>query len=189
VARHTDASEAAHADDVEKHVVVPRVDADVAELAEAARFLEVGVGLLDGADVVDRCEIRQELGRQVHHAARRDVVDDDGQAGGRCDRAEVQEKAARWRLVVVGRDHQHGVYTGTLGPTGELHTVGSVVGPGARDYGAASAGHPDDRAEHALFLVVAERGRLAGGPGDHQAIRAGRQQVVGKAFECGLVER
>ncbi len=76
----TDAAPPVHAENVEQHVVVARVDANVAELAQPSRLGEVRVGLLDRDDVVDLRERRKRLGRQVHDAPARDVVHDDRQA-------------------------------------------------------------------------------------------------------------
>ena len=89
----------------------------------------VVVCLLDGDHVVDpRRELRQELGRQVDHRARGDVVEDHRRVAGRLsDRLEVSPKPGAIGLVVVGSDDQDRVGTEPAGPPRQLDGVAGVV--------------------------------------------------------------
>ena len=61
------------------------------------------------------------------------------------DRLEVQEETFLRRLVVVGRDHQHGVGAGLLGVAGEFDRLVGRVRPGAGDHRHAALRHFDAR--------------------------------------------
>jgi hypothetical protein len=65
--------------------------------------------------------------------------------------------------------------------------VGRVVGAGAGDHGRVAAlGHR--QLEQPALLLVVERGALAGGAGDHDAVRPVGQQVTHQVDGRGLVD-
>jgi hypothetical protein len=72
------------------------------------------VDVLHADDVGVLREPRHRLHRHVHHAARRDVVDDDRQVHRIGDRHEVAIQPLLRRLVVIGGDHQRGIRAGAL---------------------------------------------------------------------------
>ena len=88
--------------------------------------------------------------RHVDHRAGRDVVDDDRDADGVVDRLEVLVEPFLGRLVVVGRDDQHGVGAGLLGVLGDSSIASRVeLEPGARDHRHPALGLLDAPLDHA----------------------------------------
>ena len=81
------AADAAELEERLHEVVVAGVEVE-AGLDDVPGLVEVVVGLLDGLDLLDLGEARDRLGLDVHHDARRDVVDDDRPVARLRDRLE-----------------------------------------------------------------------------------------------------
>ena len=94
----------------------------------------VGGRVLHAGDVLQLEQPLHGVDRHVDHRARRDVVDDDRNADGVVDRLEVLVKPFLRRLVVVGRDHQHGIGAGLFGVLRELDRLVGRVRAGAGDH-------------------------------------------------------
>ena len=73
---------------------------------------EIRRRVLDAGDVRQFVEPRHGRHRHVDHRARRDIVDDDGDADGVVDRLEMPVKPLLARLVVIGRDDEQGIGAG-----------------------------------------------------------------------------
>src|ERR1044071_3431738 len=121
----------------ERHRVVAGEDEEA--LGPAADNLhdlrEVARSLLDGGDVLDLSRQPQRRpGRDVRGGAPRHVVEHDGQPRDRLrHRAEVLVQALLRRLVVVGRDDEHGVGARLLRRARVLDGVRRRVAARARD--------------------------------------------------------
>ena len=121
--------------------------------------------------------------------ARRDVVDEDRHVDRVVDRLVVPVEAFLGRLVVIGRDHQHGVGAGLLGVAGQLDRLGGGVGAGAGDHRHAAGAASMQSSTTALVLVMGERRRFAGGADRHQAVRAGADLALDELAEGLLIDR
>ena len=149
---------------------------------------EVARRVLHAGDVGEFVEPLHGLDRHVDDGARRDVVDDDGDADRIVDRLEVAVKALLAGLVVIGRHHQHGVGAGRLGMAGQRDGLVGVVGASARDHRHAAARFPDADLDDVHVLVVAERRAFARGAAGDQGVRALADLPVDEGPEGGLVE-
>ena len=151
------------------------------------RLQLVGVGLLDRHDPVDLRQLGEQVGRHVDRRATRDVVEDHRRAGRRArDLLEVPHDPAPVRLVVVGRDRQHGLGARLDHGLGEVDRVARVVGARAGHDGALGAQLAGDQAHELGQLLVAQRRALAGGARHDEPVGAVLQQVAAER-DCSLV--
>ena len=141
-------------------------------LARDAR--EVAGRILHADDVLELVEPLHRVDRHVDDAARRDVVDHDRNADGVVDRLEMAVEPFLRRLVVIGRDDQHGVRAGLLGVTGQIDRLGGVVRARAGDHRHAAARLVDADVDDATVLFMRQRRAFARRADGHQAMRARR---------------
>ena len=142
---------------------------------------EIGGRVLDAGDVRQFVEPRHGRHRHVDHRARRDIVDDDGDADGVVDRLEMPVKPLLARLVVIGRDDEQGIGAGFFRMAGERDRLGGVVGAGAGDHRHAAARRVDAPFHHLLVLVMGQGRAFAGRPDRHEAVGA----VLDLPFDMG----
>ena len=116
-----------------------------------------------------------------------DVVDHHGQVRGGGDGAEVGLEAGLRRTVVVRRHDEQAVDAGGGRPLAELAGVAGVVAAGAGDERHVDGGA--HRRPEVDLLVVRERGRLAGGAGQHEPVAAVVDEPAGQAHGAVEVER
>ena len=90
------------------------------------------------------------------------------------------EQAVLGRLVVIRRHEQAGVYTRFLGAARQTDRFAGRIGPGAANYGYATAHTRDDLADKRAVLVLVKRRRLTRG--------ADRDDSVGVVFDVELDE-
>ncbi len=120
--------------------------------------------------------------------AARDVVE--RRSAGRWRRPTARKCASRpglRRAVVVRRDHEQAVDAGGGGALAELAGVAGVVGAGAGDERHVDRGAHGRPELH--LLVVGQRGRLAGGAGQHEAVVAVVDEPAGQRDRAVDVER
>ena len=186
-----DAAMAAGGVEGQRGVVLAR-ELDEVGAAAAARVQrpgEVRRRVLHADDVPVLGEARHGVGRDVHHAAAGDVVDDHGQLHRVGDRGEVEEKPFLRRLVVVGRDHEAGVGAGLLGVAGEVDRLGGAVAARAGDHRNPAARHLDADLDDALVLLMGEGRAFAGGADGDQPLGALRDLPLHQLGELLLVHR
>src|SRR3954451_1003401 len=183
VAGDADAAAAPDLERAQQDVVVAGVDAEAVDRRQV-----VVVGLLDVLDVVELCQLGQQVVGDVDDHARRDVVQDDRHVGGLGDLLVVPDDPTPVGLVVVRGDAQDGVDTERGGALGQVDGVPRVVGADAR--GDADAGGPllDGQLDDAQVLLVAQRRRLAGGAADDEAVRPVGGEVLQEVDERLLVD-
>ena len=92
------------------------------------------------------------------------------------------------RLVVVGRDDEHGVGAGLLGMGDEIDRLEGAVRARAGDDRHAPAGDLDAKLDHPLVLVMGQRRRLAGRAHRHEAMASLGDLPVHVRGESLLVE-
>ncbi len=190
-----DDSIAAEGEDRQRPRIVPGEDRDVPRplAADPRDLLEVSRGLLDRHDPGMRCKPEERVGFHVGARARRDVVDDHGQAALVRHGPEMALEHALVRAVVVRRDDEGRVRAQLGGSTRRADRRVGVVRARAGDDGHAAASRARRRDLHrdldeALALRLAQGGGLAGGPARDQAIDAGEDLPAHEAPEGGLVE-
>ncbi len=148
----------------------------------------LGVRLLDGLDAVDLRQLGEQLGADVGAGAGGDVVEHDRKVGGGGDGLVVALEAERAGAVVVGRHRDDRVGAQRARPFGQEHRVARVVGARAGDDRLARRALGDRQLDQRELLLVGERRGLAGGGGDHEAVRAVRSEVVHQRHERLLVD-
>ena len=102
---------------------------------------------------------------------------------------EMRVEAALARLVVIGRDDEHGVGARLLGMDGELDRLLGAVGAGAGDDRHAAFGDLDAELDDAVMLLVRKRRRFAGRADRNEAARSLADLPVDEGAEGVLVER
>ena len=131
---------------------------------------EIAGRILHARDVLQFEQPLHGVDRHVDHRAGRDVVDDDRNADRVVHRLEMLVHAFLGRLVVIGRDHEHGVGAGLLGMAREFDGLGGRVGARARDHRNAAARLIDAPFDHLVVLVMRQGGALAGGADRNQTV-------------------
>src|SRR3954454_11374105 len=119
------AADAAAAPDLERaqqDLVVAGVDAEAVDRRQV-----VVVGLLDVLDVVELCELGEQVVGHVDDDARRDVVEDDRHVGGLGHLLVVPDDPPPIGLVVVRGDAEDGVDAQGGRTLGHVHRVAGVV--------------------------------------------------------------
>ncbi len=153
------------------------------------RLEQIALGVLDRPDPGVAGELDQ-CGRFHGDAgARRDVVEHHGQFGGVGHRHAVGHHAGLSRSGVVGADEQQGICPGGLGLPGALHAFGRVVGADTGDHPGPVLREGHHGADEPGRLGFGQRGRLAGGPTDDEAVAPGGQQVVDEVDEPWFADR
>ena len=132
--------------------------------------------------------------RHVDDAARRDVVDDDRNADRVVDGPEVLVEPFLGRLVVIGRDDEHGVGAGALGVQRERDCLGRVVRARPRDHRNPAARFVDADVDGAPVFLVGQRRALAGRSDRYEPMRPGGdlpvdQRAVGLLVDLAVLER
>ena len=128
--------------------------------------------VLDPGNVLQFEQTLHGVDRHVDHRARRNIVDDDRDADRVVHRLEVVDHALLGRLVVIGRDHQHGVGAGLLAVPRKRDRLRRRVGAGAGDHRHPAAGLIDAPLHHLVMLRMRQRRAFAGGPTGNEAVGA-----------------
>ena len=177
---HRDDPDGAERHERQGRTVVAGVEVEVCVRQDGGGGLQVPLRVLERTDVGMLRERDDRLGLERHHGAARGVVEHDRQVHPVGHGLEVRADAGLVGLVVVRGDEQQPVHARLGRAARQLEGVRRVVGAGAgHDPGAVPHGL-DDGAEHRHVLVVRERGGLAGGAGDHEAVGPAVHQVLGQ---------
>ena len=115
----------------------------------------VGGRVLHAGDVLQLIEPLHRVDVDVDDRAGGNVVHDDRNADRVVDRLEVLVEPLLGRLVVVGRDHQHGVGAGLLGVLRQADRLGGRVRARARDHRNPALGLIHAPFDDLLVLLVA----------------------------------
>ncbi len=154
-----------------------------------AHLVERARGFLDAHDVPAVAgEPRHGVGLHVDGRPALDVVGEDGEADRLRHGPEVLVETLLGWLVVVGIDDERPVGSGPFRVAGEVDGLRRGVGAGTGDDGKAVARRLHHDLHHALVLVVAERGRLAGGTARNEAVRAVRGMELHELPELRFVD-
>src|ERR1019366_3890274 len=156
-------------------VVAGKHDEIGGDFVQHGRHLaDVAAGFLDAYDVVELGEARQSAGLQVDAGAPLHAVDDDGQAGGRRNRAVVLVEAFLGGFVVIGGDGEDAVGAQGFDLVGEFDDLVGVVASGPGEHGDLALGFFERDLDHAQMLGTRECGAFAGGTAGDKKIDAGR---------------
>ncbi len=111
-------------------------------------------------------------GRRLHvdDRARRDVVDDDGLAGGVVHRLEVVIEPLLIGAIVVTGHVQGGIGPHLLGIAGVFDGFNRIVGTGPGNHRDAASHQFDHQLHHPAMLVVGQGRTLARGAHRHYAV-------------------
>ena len=174
IRRDADAAVAAGGKEGQRRVILARqlAKARPAETPRVQRTRQIRRRILHADDVAVLRQTRHRFHAHVHHAARRDVVDDDWQVDRIGDGGEVQVKPFLRRLVVVGRHDERRIRAGLLGMARQVDRLGRAVRSGAGDHRHAPARDGNRDLHNPLVLGMRQRRRLAGGAHRDHAVRA-----------------
>ncbi len=156
VRRDRDATITAMRHDAQRcHVLTGELDEIGTQMvALQRRSRQIAGRILHAGDILQLEKALHRLDRDIHHRARRNVVDDDRDADGVVDRLEMMVKALLVRLVVIGRNDQDAVRTGLFRVLRQLHRLVRVVRAGTGDDRHAALRLADANLDDAAVLLV-----------------------------------
>ena len=143
---------------------------------------DIAGGILDADDVLQLIQPRHRVNRHIDHRARRNIVDDNGNANRIIDRLEMLIQAFLRRPVVIGCHHQHAIGPGLFSMHGQFNRLARVVGSRPGNYRHAACRRLDAQFHDALVLVMRKRRAFAGRAHRHQPMRALRDLPF---HQCG----
>jgi hypothetical protein len=168
---HADAAAAPDLEEGEHEVVIAGVQVEV-EVDDPAGLVEIGVRLLDRPHGRDLRELCDGVGLEVERDPARDVVDDDRTIAHGGDRLEVLDDPAHRWLVVVGGYDQEPVDSELVCTRRQVKRMRGRVRARARNHGCTVTHLLHCSLVQREALLVGERRRLPGRPGDYEAVGA-----------------
>ena len=151
--------------------------------------LHAAGGILQPDDAGHAGQAQRRVVRQIRHRAPRHVVQNQRQVDRFGDSFVVLVQAFLRRLVVVRHHRQPGLGARCLRAFGQLDRFGGRVRAGSRNHRHPPGGLFDRGADQQAMLVVADRGRFAGGADDDDAVRPLCDVPVDQAAQRVEIER